>query len=211
MTHEAKPIMARRDGNVSLVKPWVEALTIQAQGSLLSALRGPDGVHKNDPAKALVRAFRATVVNNAKGPGPDDVFMGDGSGVCEKDDVDLFLGGVDRYQHHWYLHFLHAAEIVGYMHPNGEIRRFWIGFYERAAEGLHLLPEPREMMLARLGKDGALVDAGERGPCGVCGERKLVSVLLTERLRAKMGGDGAEGESAGLCANCLTPRTSVQD
>ena len=43
MTQEAKPIMARRDGNVSLLKPWVTALTIQAQGSLLSAIRGPDG------------------------------------------------------------------------------------------------------------------------------------------------------------------------
>jgi hypothetical protein len=97
---EAKPIMARRGGNVSLLRPWVATLTLQAQGGLLSAMRGPDGVHKDGPAKALARALRATVVHNAKDVGPDDVFMGDGTGVCAPEEVDLFFQGVDVYPLH---------------------------------------------------------------------------------------------------------------
>jgi hypothetical protein len=208
MTQEAKPIMARRDGNVSLLKPWVTALTIQLQGTLLCAIRGPDGAHKNDPAKALVRAFRATVVNNAKDLGPDDIFMGDGTGVCNEEEVDLFFDSIDQHQHHWYLHFIHAAEIVGYTHPNHEIRQFWDGFYARAVEGLHLSPEPMDVMLERLRKDGAIVDAGELGPCNVCGYSKLVHVRFTESLRVKLGHYGNEHDRAGLCSNCLTPRTA---
>jgi hypothetical protein len=208
MTQEAKPIMARRDGNVSILKPWVTALTIQAQGALLSSIRGPDGAHKNDPAKAIVRAFRATVVNNAKNPGPGDVFMGDGTGVCSKEEVDLFFHSIDQQPHHWYLHFIHVAEIVGYTHPNDEIRQFWNGFYRRAVEGLHLSPEHRDVMLERLRKDGTIVDAGELGPCKVCGDSKLVYVLFTESLRVKLVHCGQEHDRAGLCSNCLTPRTA---
>ena len=203
---ESKPTMARRDGNVSLLKPWVTALTIQAQGTLVSALRGPDGANKNGHAKALVRAFRATVVNNAKEPGPDDVYMGDGTGVCKQDEVEFFFEGVDQYQHHWYLHFIHAAEIVGYMHPNDEIREFWVGFYQRAVDDLHLSPEHMDVMLARLRRDGSIVDAGEVGPCDVCGYSKLVYVLLTQSLRVKLGHAGPEHDTASLCSNCLTPR-----
>ena len=208
MTQETKPTMARRDGNVSLLKPWVTAMTIQAQGSLLCALRGPDGVHKSGPAKALVRAFRATIVNNAKDLGPDDVFMGDGTGVCREEEVDLFFDSIDQHPHHWYLHFVHGAEIVGYMHPNDEIRQFWTGVYERAVEGLHLSPEHVDAMLARLRKDGTIVNVGDLGPCHVCGHDTLVYVQLTESLEVKLGHDGHGHDRAGLCSNCLTPRTA---
>ena len=207
MTEQAKPMMARRGGNVSVLKPWVGALTIQAQGALLSAIRGPDGAHKNDPAKAIVRAFRATVVHNAKNPGPGDVFMGDGTGVCSDEEVDLFFASIDQQPHHWYLHFIHVAEILGYTHPNEEIRRFWNGFYLRAVEGLHLSPEPVAVMFERLRRDGTIVDAGELGACPVCGHGTLVFVLATESLRAKLGHSG-DYDRAGLCSNCLTPRTA---
>jgi len=205
---ESRPIMARRNGNVSLLKPWVTALTIQAQGCLVCALRGPDAAHRDDPARALVRALRATVVCNAKDVGPDDVFMGDGTGVCAKDEVDLFFESVDQQPHHWYLHFVHAAEIVGYMHPNDEIRSFWGGFYARAVDGLHLSPEALEVMLQRLRRDGAVVDAPELGPCDVCGHDQVVYVRFTESLRVKLGRPDHGQDRAGLCANCLTPRVA---
>ncbi len=206
----AKPTMSRRAGQVSLLRPWVSTLTLQAQGSLLSALRGPDGVHKEDAAKALVRAFRATVVHNAKGVGPDDDFMGDGTGLCREEDVDLFFDSVDQQPHHWYVHFIHAAELVGYLHPGQDVRRFWGAFYVRAVEGLHLPPEPADAMLRRLRRDGMIVDAGELGPCAGCGHDKLVHVRLTEALRARLGHAGDEHDRAGLCANCLTPRTAAK-
>ncbi len=208
MTHESKPPLARRDANASVLKPWVTALPLQMQGSLVCALRGPDAVPKSDPAKALVRALRATIVNNAKGPGPDDVFMGDGTGICRQQELELFFDGVDQYQQHWYLHLMHAAEIVGYLHPNHEVRRFWKDFYERAVDKLHLSPEPPDAMLARLRKDGMIVDADELGTCGVCGYDRLVYVVLTESLRVRLGDSDPRHDRVGLCANCLTPRTA---
>src|SRR5687767_291035 len=199
--------MARREGDVSILRPWVGTLTLQAQGVLLSALRGPDGAHKDGPAKAIGRALRATLVHNAKEVGPDDVYMGDGTGVCAPDDVDLFFEGVDVFPLHWYHHFVHAAEIIGRTHPNDEIRQFWSAFYERAVEKLHLAPEPVDVMLHRLRRDGAVADAGRLGPCPVCGFGKLVFVRLTEGLRVKLAQADAKHDRAGLCANCLTPRT----
>jgi hypothetical protein len=189
----------------SLLKPWVATLALQAQGVLLSALRGPDGVHKDGPAKAVARALRATLVHNAKEVGPGDVYMGDGTGLCTGEEVDLFFHGVDALPLHWYHHFIHAAEIIGYTHPNPEIRRFWNGFYESAVDALHLLPEPMDVMQKRLRRDGALADAGDLGPCSVCGHGQLVYVLFTESLRARLG---PQHDRAGLCANCLTPRTA---
>jgi hypothetical protein len=86
-----------------------------------------------------------------------------------------------------------------------EIRQFWNGVYARAVHALHLAPETIEVMQERLRRDGAFVDAGDLGPCAVCGHRELVYVLFTENLRAKLG---PEHKRAGLCANCLTPRTA---
>lgn len=205
----AKLDMARRDGDVSILRPWVGTLTLQAQGVLLSALRGPDGAHKDGPAKAVGRALRATLVHNAKEVGPDDVYMGDGTGMCTPDDVDLFFEGVDVFPLHWYHHFVHAAEIVGRTHPNDEIRQFWSAFYERAVEKLHLAPESADVMLHRLRRDGSMIDAGALGPCPLCGFSKLVFVVLTDALRVKLAQADARHERAGLCANCLTPRTTA--
>lgn len=190
----------------SLLRPWVATLTLQAQGVLLSALRGPDGMPKDGPAKAAARALRATIVHNAREVGPDDVYMGDGTGMCTSGEVDLFFSGLDALPLHWYHHFVHAAEIVGYLHPNPEIRRFWNDVYARAVESLHLSPEPADAMRKRLWRNGVLVDAAELGPCRVCGDDKLVYVLYTEALRARLG---PEHNRAGLCASCLTPRTST--
>ena len=199
--------MTRRAGDLSILRPWVATLTLQAQGVLLSALRGPDGAHKDGPAKAIGRAMRATLVHNAKEVGPDDVYMGDGTGMCTPDEVDRFFEGVDVLPLHWYHHFVHAAEIVGRTHPNDEIRQFWSGFYERAVEKLHLAPEPVDVLLHRLRRDGSLVDAGTLGPCDVCGDRQLVFVRFTESLVAKLGRSASDHDRAGLCSNCLTPRT----
>lgn len=138
----------------SVLKSWVLDLTLQQQGTLLCAIRGPDGVHKHDPVKKLVRAFRAVVMNNAKKLGPENSFAGDGSGLCSPHEVDVFFESIDQYPHHFALHFLHAAEIVGYMHPDPVIARFWLGFYTMMVMDLHLHVESKEEMLYRLRGDG---------------------------------------------------------
>jgi hypothetical protein len=138
----------------SVLRHWVHELTLQMQGTLVCAIRGPDGVHKHDPCKPLVRALRAVILNNARRLGPNNSFAGDGSGVCEQREVDLFFESVDQYPHHWRAHFLHAAEVVGYMHPDKEIRDFWLRTYTMMVMDMHLHCESRQEMLHRLRGDG---------------------------------------------------------
>ncbi len=67
--------------------------------------------------------------------------------------VDEFIGCRDEYHLHFYMHFIHSSEIIGYKHPDERIRKFWNDIYIRMVHSLHLLPETEEMMDKRLGDD----------------------------------------------------------
>jgi hypothetical protein len=73
-------------------------------------------------------------------------------------EVDGYLKGVDAIPHHFQLHFMHAAEIVGYKHPDNRIRSWWLKTYERLVHDMHLWPETEAQLDARLGdsRDGWL-------------------------------------------------------
>lgn len=62
-----------------------------------------------------------------------------------------YVAALDEVPHHFQLHLMHAAEIVGYKHPDAEIRAWWRGFYLRLAHDLHLWPETAEQLDSRLG------------------------------------------------------------
>ncbi len=96
------------------VHEWVSDLPFKMQAVLLSALRGCDGVRKEDPSKALVRKYRALILKPAAGSTPRS-FMHDN---VTQSDVELFLSDIDHYPLHWYIHFMHAAEIVGWYKPD---------------------------------------------------------------------------------------------
>tara|TARA_B100000508_G_scaffold45511_1_gene35545 strand:- start:5134 stop:5571 length:438 start_codon:yes stop_codon:yes gene_type:complete len=138
----------------SVLKDWVHDLTIQMQGTLLCAMRGPDGMPKDDSAKALVRAFRAVLTNNALPLGPKNTFAGDGTGVTSQEDVENFFKSIDQYPHHWYNHFFHAAEIIGYYHSDKNIQEFWLNFYYQCCDDAHLNPETKDQLAERLSGDG---------------------------------------------------------
>jgi len=61
-----------------------------------------------------------------------------------------FLRGFDHYPLHWLLHFLHACEIVGYKHPDDEIRDAFSHLYGRLVKKFHLTPETEAELDARL-------------------------------------------------------------
>lgn len=62
-----------------------------------------------------------------------------------------YLRDLDAIPHHFQLHFLHAAEIVGYKHPDARIRAWWARLYVRLVEDMHLHPETEAEMDRRLG------------------------------------------------------------
>ena len=65
--------------------------------------------------------------------------------------VGNYLRELDALPHHFQLHFLHAAQILGYKHEEPRIRNWWRKTYERLVHDMHLWPETEEQMDARLG------------------------------------------------------------
>ena len=65
--------------------------------------------------------------------------------------VDDYLQSVDMLPHHFQLHFMHAAEILGYKHPDKVVGFWWYTTYLRLVNDMHLFPESGEQMDKRLG------------------------------------------------------------
>lgn len=153
---------------VSVLQEWVQRLTFMQQSVLIAAVRGPDGIAKNHISKVLLRWYRRCVLYSAfesKVHGypytiTDPYATGGGSftGPASNKDyptlkyvVDEYLSSLDELPHHFQLHFMHAAEILGYKHPEERCRAWWNHFYLRLANDMHLNPETEEQMNKRLG------------------------------------------------------------
>lgn len=144
----------------SALQDWTIRLTIMQQSVLMSAVRGPDGIRKDHPVKVLCRWFRRSILISAFEGKPilDPYTKGGGSftGPLDvsksiHDYIDIYLRHVDELPHHFQLHLMHAAEIVGYKHPDEMVRKFWHTFYLRVVNDAHLMPESEEAMDKRLG------------------------------------------------------------
>ena len=132
----------------TVVRGWLsEYCTYKQQTVLLSALRGCDGIQKEDPSKQLVRGLRAEILHSAN-PGqsarsfmvPDDFSTA----------ADMFLNSLDHYPVHWLFHFTHATEVIGYKHPNADVRNLWFTIYSAICKALHLYVESEGSLDERL-------------------------------------------------------------
>jgi hypothetical protein len=145
----------------SVIQSWVSELTLMQQTVLLTALRGADTVAKFHVSKYLLRWFRRCVLLSAFDrcvlTDPHDPRGGSFTGPIEADDLDeltsRYLRSVDELPLHFHLHLLHAAEIVGYKHPEPRIRTWWRDFYFAASRDMHLQPESEPELDRRLGDD----------------------------------------------------------
>ena len=163
-----------------VTQTWCHAIPFMQQTVLLTAVRGPDGIAKYHPVKFVLRWFRrCTLVSSLDGivlmtPTQDGggSFMGRSLApgnalngrppedpVDWRPDMDLLVGdylrSLDELPHHFQLHFMHAAEIVGYKHPDPTIRAWWHSTYLRLVHDMHLWEETEEQMDLRLGDDRA--------------------------------------------------------
>jgi len=134
----------------SVVQPWLaEHCTWKMQTVLLTSFRGCDGAYKNDVGKVFTRMMRATVLKNAD---PTTTFFPENMNGREawKPELERFFTDMDHYPVHWFMHLLHAAEIVGYKHPDSEISEFWENFYARGCYELHVTRETEDALDNRL-------------------------------------------------------------
>jgi hypothetical protein len=54
---------------------------------------------------------------------------------------------------HWYSHAMHALEIIGYHHPDSNVRGQGLRLYLKMVRNLHLNPEELDQQWARLTED----------------------------------------------------------
>lgn len=153
-----------------VTQEWTWELPMMQQTVLLTAVRGPDGLPKYGCVKMLLRWFRrCTLLSAMDGRVLDNPYDNNGGsftgpslpGKVESwepalnEIVDEYLRTLDAIPHHFQLHFMHAAEIVGYKHPDERIRRWWCGLYARLVNDMHVHPETESELDERLGDNRA--------------------------------------------------------
>lgn len=166
----------------SVLQDWVMDLSLMQQSVLISAIRGADGMpkfHKHKPVMkwyrrcVLISAFDKKAITNPYDQGGGS-FTGNSIdtyddnwelGMQEK--LDDFMISRDELPYHFTVHFMHAAEIIGYKHPDKRIREWWNMVYMRMVNALHLSPETEQQMDTRLGDnfDQWVQRSDEAGSC----------------------------------------------
>jgi hypothetical protein len=149
-----------------VTQAWTHALPFMQQTVLLTAVRGPDGIAKYHPVKFLLRWYRRCIlISSLDGrvlATPHEEGGGSFMGKSYErepfrwqepmDEIaDRYLQSLDELPHHFQLHLMHAAEIVGYKHPEPQISEWWLAFYLRLAHDMHLWPETAQQLDRRLG------------------------------------------------------------
>ena len=155
----------------SVLQPWVEKLSFMQQSVLITATRGPDGLEKNHIAKMLLRWLRRCYLYCAFTheiySDPYEKGGGSFTGPCACDlaqATETYFQKVDEVPHHFHLHLMHAAEILGYKHPESWIRDWWYDFYAAIVKDAHLNVETEEQLDYRLGDSKKQWEENEDNP-----------------------------------------------
>lgn len=147
--------MPKKSASESVLHDWVHKLTFQQQALLMTGVRGPDGSSKDNEAKYMVRYLRGVVLkpagdwhgknDNSFMWGDYDVFHDYGKG---------FYKAHDEYNHHFIMHLIHCAEVIGYKHPDKRIADEWLSFYMNMCDAMHMHHESEMDMDLRLNDFG---------------------------------------------------------
>ena len=170
---------------MNVIQEWISSLSLMQQTVLITAVRGADTLPKHHVSKYLLRWYRRCVLISAFDrcvlEDPHDprggVFLGP---ICRDNLEELaseYFAAVDEVPHHFHLHLVHAAEVLGYKHPDETTRLWWRNFYFASAAEMHLEPESEVVMDARLGD--SLDEWQQLG-----GHSESVSARLSERAAA---------------------------
>lgn len=151
---EDAPSNGTRTITRSILYDWVQELGLRHQGVLLAAMRGCDGVGKQDVTKPIMRAIRAVTLvpydaRELREPKGYMYFEPDNF----REAVNTFKKSMDEYPLHFILHMIHALEIIGYKHPLAGVRAAFQYGYETLVYKMHLRPEMESHMDTRLTED----------------------------------------------------------
>lgn len=151
-------------------RPWVMALLLREQGTLLAGIRGCDTVvdqfipgttadplnrfHRwtqvRHPTKAVVAALRYIVGTPHD---PREVDAAGGFMASTLPEIDTWpVKCLDDLPLHFVMHLMHAVEVVAYRGPRNAYIK-WLDLYYRICDHMHVEPESRERMIERLSED----------------------------------------------------------
>jgi hypothetical protein len=135
----------------SVLQDWVQNLGLRFQGVLVSGVRGCDVSPRHDLSKIVARIYRAEILRTHAGdPKQSKSFILHMEVPAARERMQTFLEDCDHYPLHYIMHFVHAAEILGYYHPDPERRDLWNSFYREACKKFHLRPESKTDLDKRL-------------------------------------------------------------
>jgi len=141
----------------SVLQNWVMELPLRAQGTLLTGIRGCDvtpklasDASKNTwlPERQLAAFLRYCILVPA-----DEREVGVYGAWFSNRPPNFKSSQLGHYPMHWYSHVMHCFEVVGYLHPHGELRDAAWRIYAQLVENLHLNRESKEDMMARFTED----------------------------------------------------------
>lgn len=134
----------------AVIHDWVCELPFMQQALLMTAMRGPDGCSKYNSAKIMVQYLRGVVLKPAEDiKGNEDTFMWVDFEHFEEH-FKVFFKDTDGYPMHFLMHLIHAAEVVGYNHPEVRIKELWFRFYIKSCKSFHMNIESKEQMDKRM-------------------------------------------------------------
>jgi hypothetical protein len=142
----------------SVLQEWVIELPLRYQGSLLTAVRGCDDEPKSwtrtgvsySPGRRLTAFIRWCFMVPAD---PREVDSEEGAFMMSNPPEPFKPSEFGHLPQHWYAHAMHALEIIGYHHPDRDVKVSARNLYLKMVRNLHLNPEGPDQMYGRLTLD----------------------------------------------------------
>lgn len=141
----------------SIMQPWTTEIGLRHQGVLVSAMRGCDDAIRHDQSKMAQRLLRGAILipHAGRNVRPAAYIVIEPNEELWFETMHKFSASWDHYPNHYVMHFIHAAEIIGYFGPAAEpvFAARWHKWYETACHILHVNPETPAQLSARLDAD----------------------------------------------------------
>ena len=134
----------------SILKDWLMILPIRYQGSVLTAIRGEDGMPAEDSTKTLVRGIRNVALN----PASPKALQEGGFMPFKLEELlpaaRKLAGDMDSHSEHFITHLLQGLEAIAYGCPDKAMGTLFEEAYNILVKARNLNPETSDEFHARL-------------------------------------------------------------
>lgn len=133
-------------------------LPLREQGTMMTAVRGCDSEPKQwtstgvaySPGRRLTAFIRWCFMVPAD---PREVDSQEGAFMMSTPPEPFKPSEFGHLPQHWYSHVMHALEVIGYRHPDENIKIVANDLYIAMVHNMHLDCEPKGNMIHRLSED----------------------------------------------------------